>query len=294
MPLRISRLFAAALLAATAPLAAQDAAQNLPAPQPAATASEEGAPAYADLADLSLASSVVADATVRSAARIKGEEAVGVAPNAQRYYVEADVGALIRSPGAQPSRVGYLYDAPLDARGRAPKLKKARVLLFARPVPGSPGQLQLAALDAQIPWTPAAEARVRRIARELAATGAAPAITGIGNAFHVPGALPGEGETQVFLQTADNRPVSISVLRRPGEQRRWAVALSEIVDEAAGPPARDTLLHYRLACGLPSELPAQSVARLDQADAARAREDYSFVRDQVGPCDRTRGVTPAG
>ena len=68
----------------------------------------------------------------------------------------------------------------------------------------------------------------------------------IGNAFHVAGSLPGEGETQMFLTTADARPVSLSILRRPGEQPRWAVALAEIVDEAAGPPQRDTFLWYRL------------------------------------------------
>ncbi|KAA5569740.1 hypothetical protein F3G50_31575, partial [Pseudomonas aeruginosa] len=81
--------------------------------------------------------------------------------------------------------------------------------------------------------------RIRQIARDLVAPDAPPVITGVGNAFHVPGALPGEGETQVFLTTANGAPVSLSILRRPGEQPRWAVALSEIVDEAAAPPARD-------------------------------------------------------
>lgn len=284
VPFCAIRAAAVAALALAAPLSAQIA---VPAP---AAASEEGAPPYADLADLSLASTVVADATIRSAARIKGEEAAGVAPGAQRFYIEADIVALIRSPGALPSRIGYLYDAPLDARGRAPKLKKSRVLLFARPVAGAGAQVQLAAPDAQLPWTPAADARARRIARELAGPDAAPAVTSVGDAFHVPGALPGEGETQVFLRTADDRPVSISVLRRPGERRRWAVALSEIVDEAAGPPARDTLLHYRLACGLPRELPPESTARLEGDAVLKAREDYSFVLERLGPCGRTRAL----
>ena len=254
-------------------------------------ASEVGAPAYADLVDLALASPVIADATIRSVARIKRAEAVGVRPGFARFYVEADLGSLVRAPGALPPRIGYLLDTPLDARGRPPKLKKQRVLLFARPVSGSAGQLQLAAPDAQLPWTAAAEARTRRIARELADADAPPAITGLGNAFHVPGALPGEGETQVFLQTADARPVSITVLSRPGEARRWAVALSEIVDEAAGPPVRDTLLWYRLACGLPRDLPSASIAQLGPEDAARAQADYRYVLQQLGPCGRTRPTT---
>src|SRR3546814_1145016 len=39
------------------------------------------------------------------------------------------------------------------------------------------------------------------------AADAPPVITGVGCAFHVPGSLPGEGETQIFLATADGSPV---------------------------------------------------------------------------------------
>ena len=251
-------------------------------------ASVDGGFGYADTADLVLAAPVIADATIRSAARIKGAEAASVPPGSARFYVEADVLALIRGAGGLPPRVGYLVDMPLDARGRAPKLKKLRVLLFARPVAGSTGSIQLVARDAQLPWSPAAEARTRAIAAAALAADAPPPITGIGNAFFVAGALPGEGETQVFLTTADNRPVSLNVLRRPGERPRWAVALSEIVDEAAGPPAPDTLLWYRLACSLPRALPERSTASLSPEDAEQARTDYRFVIDALGPCGRTR------
>ena len=243
---------------------------------------------YADLADLVLAAPVIAEGTVRSATRLKGAEAAGVAPGLQRLYVEADVAALLRGPGGLPTRVGYLLDVSPDARGRLPKLKKQRVLLFARAVAGTPGQLQLIAPDAQLAWTAALDASIRQIARDVVAADAPPAITGVGNAFHVAGALPGEGETQVFLQTADSRPVSLSILRRPGEQPRWAVALSEIVDEAAGPPRRDTLLWYRLACGLPRQLPERSIAALEAGDGEAARADYQLVLAALGPCTRAR------
>lgn len=245
------------------------------------------APPYADLADLMLASPVAADVTIRSTARIRGAEAAGVAADRQRFYVTADVGALIRGQAGLPERVGYLVDVPLDARGRAPSLKKGRFLIFARRVPGSPDQVQLAGTNAHIAWTPAADSRTRQIARELVARDAPPGITGIGNAFHVPGALPGEGETQIFLQTANGRPVSLSVLRRPGEQPRWSVSLGEIVDESAGRPARDTLLWYRLACGLPRALPAAAVDQLGPDDALQARTDYQLVLAHLGTCTRT-------
>lgn len=251
--------------------------------------SAPGGPDYVGTVDLMLRAPLAIDATVRSAARIRPEEAPELAAGHARFYVQADIAALIRGREGVPPRVGYLVDVPLDFRGRPPRLKKARVLLFARTVPGRPGELQLAGADAQRMWSPALEAQVRRIATELVAPDAPPAITGIGNAFHVPGSLPGEGETQIFLTTADGRPVSLTILRRPGEERRWAVALAEIVDEAAGPPRRDTLLWYRLACGLPAALPAPSLASMSPGDAGAAREDYQFVRDALGPC----GAAPA-
>ena len=164
------------------------------------------------------------------------------------------------------------------------------MLIFARPVPGAVNQVQLIAPDAQLGWTPMADARARKIAKDALAGDAPPVITGIGNAFHVAGALPGEGETQIFLTTADQRPVSLSILRRPGEQPRWAVALSEIVDESAAPPAPETLLWYRMACALPPTLPERSTGSLEAADATIAREDYAYVLAALGPCGRTRKI----
>lgn len=241
---------------------------------------------YAEVADLVLGSPVLLDAQIRSAARIKGPEAANVAPGRVRLYVEADVLALIRAPGAMPTRVGYVVDVPLDARGKLPKLSKRRVLLFARPVTGQASMVQLTTLDSQRDWSPELDALTRRVVQEVVAPDAPPAITGLGNAFHVPGTLPGEGETQIFVQTATGAPISLSILRRPGEQRRWAVALGEVVDDAAAPPPRDTLLWYRLACGLPRALPRTSTENEEPANAAIAREDYVFVLQQLGACRR--------
>ena len=290
----VARLFTIpfALILATASIAPANAAQREMAGETSWPPSPIGAApgfGYADTADLVLAAPIIADATIRSASRIKGAEAASVPAGSARFYVEADVGALIRGTNGVPPRVGYLLDAPLDAGGRPPRLKKMRVMLFARPVAGSSATIQLVAPDAQVPWSAPLDARSRAIAAAALAADAPPPITGMGNAFFVPGALPGEGETQVFLTTADNQPVSLSVLRRPGERPRWAVALSEIVDEAAGPPAPETLLWYRLACSLPRVLPDRSTGSLSATDAEQARADYRFVVDALGPCGRTRG-----
>jgi len=257
------------------------AAQTAPVTAVGVAASGTG---YVDLADLVVASPLIIDATIRSASRIKGAEAAGVPAGAARFYVEADVVTLVRGTGAIPARVGWLVDVPLDARGRTSSLKKQRVLAFARPVAGRPEQIQLVARDAQRAWSPATDALTRRIATEAARADAPPVVTGVKSAFFVPGSLPGEGETQIFLTTQDNRPAALLVLRRPGEQPRWSVALSEVIDENATAPARDTLLWYRLACFLPATLPDGATAALSEEEAVHAREDYAFVTTQLGAC----------
>jgi hypothetical protein len=243
-------------------------------------------PPYTDYADLVLAAPMIVDATIRSATRLKGPDAAGVEAGKARLYVEVDVLALIRGAAALPPRIAYVLDVPVNARGQLPKLRKLRVLLFARPVPGNGALIQLVRPDAQRNWTPGADALTRRITQETLSPDAPPKVTGIGNAFHVAGDLPGSGETQIFLTTADSRPVSLGIQRTQDEQPRWSVALSELVGEGATPPARDTLLWYRLACALPPALPDASVASLAESDAAIAREDYRLVIRSLGPCTR--------
>lgn len=255
---------------------------------PDVIATESEGPSYARLARLALEGNIVLDATIRSTARIPPAEAAGLAPGHVRFYVTADVGALIRASGPLPARIGYLVDVPFDPRGRAPNLKRQRVIAFARAVAGRPDQVQLLTPDAQFAWSPALDQRVRAVVRDVLAPDAPPVVTGIGNAFHVPGTLPGEGETQIFLKTADGNPVSLLVLRRPGEAKRWALSLGDIIDEAGGAPQRDTLAWYRLACGLPETLPEASLQAQDDDNAGIAREDYDFVRQQLGKCDDGR------
>ncbi len=269
-------------LMACAPVLAR---QNDPSP---VTATADSVVNYARLARLALESDIVLDVTIRSVARIAPAEAPGLAAGHVRFYVTADVGALIRADGPLPARIGYLVDVPFDPRGRAPNLKRQRAIAFARAVAGRPDQVQLVTPDAQFTWSPALDQRVRDVVREVIAPDAPPAITGIGNAFHVPGTLPGEGETQIFLKTASGNPVSLLILRRPGEERRWALSLGDIIDEAGGAPKPATLAWYRLACGLPETLPEASLQSQEDANAAIAREDFAFVRESLGRCEDGR------
>ena len=269
-------------LAAAAALAPSQAVESQPIPAAPAMS-------YADLADLALAAPVAAHVRVRDADALSAREAGTVPAGHRRFLIRAEVVALIRGPEGIPPRVSYLVDLPNDARGRTPRIRRGtEYLVLAAPVAGRPGELRLAARDAQLAFNPQAAARLREILRESAVTGAAPRITGIGRAFHVPGSLAGESETQIFLQTADNRPISLNVLRRPGEQPRWAVALGEMVDEAAETPRPESLLWYRLACSLPQMLPPQSLSEAGPDEAQAIRADYRLVLEQLGPCGRTR------
>jgi hypothetical protein len=257
--------------------------------QQQAAAAAAPALTYADAADLAVSAPVAAHVRVVRASALRERDAPGVMSGHRRFLVTADVVSLIRAPDALPPRVSWLVDLPDDSRGRAARLsKRTELLVLASPVAERPGELRLAAADAQLPYSAALAERLRAIHRELAGGNPPPRITAVGRAFHVPGAIPGESETQIFLQTADQRPVSLSILRRPGEQPRWVVSLAEFVDENAAAPRPETLLWYRLACTLPRALPAQSMAAASGAEARAIEADYRLVLQGLGPCTRTR------
>lgn len=241
-------------------------------------------PGYVTVARLAESAPLVLHARVREAIPLPPERAGNVAPGMVRLYVEADVLALIRGRGGIGESIRYLVDAPLDARGKPPKLKKQEMLLFARQDAARPGEIQLIGDDAQLAYSPALDQRVRSILAAMLAADAPPVITGVREALHVRGNLEGEGETQFFLSTESGDPVSITVLRRPNMAPRWAVSLTEIVDEAAAPPKRETLLWYRLACFLPPQVPARALLSPREADNDLARRDYNFVLEALGPC----------
>ena len=244
---------------------------------------------YADIADLSAESSIIARVTIKEAIKVAPERAPNAPQGTQRFYIVASTNALIRGQGGVDETIRYVIDLPLDGRGRAPKIKKKPFIIFARrPSGGGGDNVQLVAKDAQIAWTPSREQRVRSLVRELLAHDAPPAISRIASAFHVPGTIIGEGESQIFMETATGSPISITVLKRDGQRKFWAVSLGEIVDEAARAPIRNSLLWYRLSCFLPLQLPANALASGSPANAQQARSDYQLVLGDLGDCPRSR------
>ena len=244
---------------------------------------------YADLADLADSASLVIRAKVRSAARLKPSPLSPALPGKARFLVKARTAALLAGDSVIGEDLSYLAHVPIDSRGKPQRLKKATVLLFARPVPQRPGELQLVAPDAQLAWTPEAEATLRGILGELVAPGAPARITGVREALHVPGTLRGEGETQVFLATQGGSAASLSILHVPGHAPTWGASFSEVTAETGRPPARDTLTWYRLACFLPNTLPAGTNRSGSAAARAQAEADYRMVLGELGECPRMRG-----
>lgn len=243
---------------------------------------------YADLADLSDSARLVVRAKPRKVIQVEPERARGLRPGWGRFYVEAKTEAVIAGSEPLGADLRYLVDLPLDAKGKPVAFKKKSVVLFARTVPGRPGELQLVVPDGQFLWDPLLDSRLRGVLNALYAPAAPQKVTGVREAIHVSGDLAGEGETQLFLGTANGEPAAVTVARKPGQAPRWSVSFSEVVAGDAAPPARDTLAWYRLACFLPAQLPAAANISPAAADRTAAVRDYRFVMEQLGPCPRSR------
>jgi hypothetical protein len=269
-------------LFAAAPADAQPGA-----PRPAPTVSRAAAPGssdslagFADRAELALASPVIARATIAAVRSVPLKAAIGAPAGRVRLLVTADVINVLTAPAAVPPRLTFLWDAPADARGRAPAAKGRDVLLFLAP-PAANGATRLMSRRGVQPWGDALADAVRGVLR-AAKGGDVPMITGVDRGFHAEGTVAGESESQYFLATADGRPAVLVVQNRPREAVRVTLAQGEIIDDSAQAIAPGTLTWYQLACVLPRALPAAA----GSADAMLAR-DWQAALASLGPCDRT-------
>lgn len=253
---------------------------------PSAAQPARNGPTYADLVALAEAADLVIRAEIRDQITVEPERAPGLKPGFARLYIEGTTRTLLAGRSGVGESLAWLVDVPLDAKGKVPRLTRSEVLLFADPVPGRPGTIVLVDEAAQLVWSPELEGRVRGALNELLSADAAPRVEGITDALSVRGNLAGESETQIFLKTTGDSPVSISVLRRPGQEPAWGVSWGEIIDSSARPPEPGTLRWYRLACALPPELPSSANLARDPAARALAEADYAFVMAELSDCER--------
>lgn len=269
------------LLAAATSLQAQTPAQTM-----FSVPAQGGS--YADIADLVVNSPLILDAQIRKVTTLPPTQTLGVPANIQRVLIDADVSSLVRGTDGFAAKARFLLDVPKNAKGKIPKLQKRRYFILGNKVPGSPGSVKLSRPDALVEWSPTNDATLRAITKEAVQIDAPEAITEVSSAFYSQGTVLGEGETQIFLRTASGQPISVSILSRPGQSKRWAVSTGDVIDESAIAPAKDTLLWYRLACSLPRTLDARLVESSEAKDITSAQADYRFVIESLGPCGRTR------
>jgi hypothetical protein len=234
---------------------------------------------YPVLADLVVGSPVIVRAEIVKAQTLPERLAPGLAPGMARMLVTADVEAALVAPAAVPPTLTWLYDVKLDARGRVPALRGRRVLAWLE-TPGADGKATLTRAWGQQDWSEALAAQVRALATEVTA-GRVPEITGVTNGFRVEGTVPGESESQFFLTTKAGRPLTMVVLERPGQSLKVAVADGDIIDDSAASVMPETLLWYRLACGLPATLPVAAGGN----DVALANAWIGALAS-LGPCAR--------
>jgi hypothetical protein len=276
----VSPIFRAAATALILSLNFHSGAPTKAASAPVPVSLTATAPTYADLVSLALSAPVIVRATIVKAERLGIKDAPDVAAGRVRLLMTAQVDAALVAPDAVPATISYLVELPLDARGKVPKAKGAQVLLFLKQA-DRPGQYSLVRAAAQLNADAQVEASLRAIITEARAN-TAPKVTGVGNAFRVPGSVPGEAESQFFLTTASDRPVSLVVLSRPGQQRTLQLAVGDVIDESAATVKPGTLTWYRLACFLPKALPAS----IGGDDRAALADDYALALSRLGPCER--------
>lgn len=246
-----------------------------------------GAITYADIAGLADSAPLIVHARLRKLSRVEDARAKPAAAGTARFYVVADTRALITGGSPIGQSFAYLVDLPVDAKGKPRARKKDEVILFARPVAGRAGELQLVRPNAQIAWSETSEVRVRAVVTELLSPQAPARVTGVRELTYVPGTLAGEGETQIFLTTADSSAASLTVRHRPGQPPQWGASFSELVAELGNPPRAETVEWYRLACFLPPSAPTNTNMS-DGGEAKRIAEaDYRMVIAALGPCRRT-------
>lgn len=243
---------------------------------------------YADFADLVTEAPMVVDLQIRKIRKLPKTQSMGVAENIQRVLAEADVNSLLRGPSGIAAKQKFLIDLQKNAQGKMPKLKKMRFFAFASPVNGRNDMLQLIRPDALVKYSESSNIMVRRILPEAVRIDAPQKITGVSSAFHSPGNILSEGETQIFLTTENRQPFGLSIINRNDTGREWSVSTSEVISDSVPAPKRNTLLWYRLACGLPKTLPQSTLNGANAENTAKAEADFQYIRGQLGQCDRTR------
>lgn len=248
------------------------------------------APTYADWADLALAAPAVVDVDLTKVSRLGKRLAPDVPQGEIRALVEGRLNAALKAPSILPVKAEWLWQGEATDRGRTPFQRADRVLIFAEPAGGSSKadvqQYRLISNQGLQPWSPETDRQVRAILSEAAqAEKRDLMVTGVLDGHTTPGTIAGVRQSQFFLSTVGDKPITLVVERQPDTPARVTAAVGEFISNAA-PIRPETLTWYALACGLPEKLPQPL------ADEAELAEDYATAREEIGVCERTLTAEP--
>jgi len=241
---------------------------------------------YDDVMNITLESKLSVDVIIKKVKRLPPTQTINVASNKQRILITAEVQSLIRGTNHLNREIKFLFDAPIDSRGKIPKLKKQRIFAFGFHVANRPDFIRLAHKSSILLYSANKAALVRSITKEVLENDAPQKITGVSSAFHSAGTIIGDGETQIFLDTEFGQPMAISVVSKRRESKRWSVSTSEVIDINASEPIRNSLLGYRIACNLPKAIKPAVIETNDTIAIRKTIEDYNFIQAAIGPCQR--------
>ena len=199
----------------------------------------------------------------------------------RRRYRRAD-SRRRRPAGANPlpRRSAERLARPAGATAAAQRMAapRRRARRRARPSSGSPRRTPSS------PTRPRPPSGCARSCAKRPRADAPPRITGIGRAFHVAGlAARRERDPDSSCRPTNNRPISISVLRRPNEQPRWAVSLTEVIDERRPRRRATPCSGIASPARCPPQLPRQSLSEASAEEARAIEADYRLVMDEPRP-----------
>jgi hypothetical protein len=244
---------------------------------------------YPQAARLYLAAPVVAKGLVRGQSKLGKKEAASLPPlpmGQGRAFIEVELQGVLKAPTPLPARLKFLWQGPLDAKGKIPNFKKQTLLMFlsTATVNGVTGY-GLTDVGSIKPWSVEEEAQLRAIAsaaQDPAQRGLA--IKGVRSTFVTQPETDSDPFVHILFSTQNGAPLA-AILEKNRTNSTWSLrtTLTDL-DQDAMPVQNQSLLWYHMACGLPAAPPQIVEQQPTPGEVALARAAWNAMLELLGPC----------
>jgi hypothetical protein len=227
----------------------------------------------------------VALVTVRGSKKVPKSLNVPLKPGYVRQILEADIVRVFKSPNVVNARISYLWEGPVDAKGKPPGFKKQSMLLFFRPATAPDIAFQVVGADRQIPWSTAAEGQLRAIGLEAQKPDVRSLrLSGLQSAFTTETDPPFARLTQYLFSNGRDDLLGITVRVKADGTGDVIQSSQEFLGGGTLVQA-NTLLWYHLVCTTPAQVPADVLAdQPNDDDRAIITQDYATLKKALGAC----------